>query len=50
MRDFNSVAGNAWRGFAPSAEFIGEFLCNMHSCKYFLNFVKTRNRIIFVMR
>ncbi len=25
MRDLTSVAGNAWRGFAPSAEAIGEF-------------------------
>ena len=47
MRDFNSVAGNAWRGFAPSAEFIGEFfaICILVSIFYF---VKTRNRIIFL--
>jgi len=26
MKNFEVVAGNTWRGFAPSAEFIGEFL------------------------
>lgn len=25
MKDLQSVAGNTWRGFAPSAEFVGEF-------------------------
>ena len=43
MRDLNSVAGNAWRGFAPSAEFIGEFfaICIFITVFYF---IKTRDR------
>jgi hypothetical protein len=43
MRDLNSVAGNAWRGFAPSAEFIGEFfaICILITVFYF---IKTRDR------
>lgn len=44
MRDLNSVAGNAWRGFAPSAEYIGEFfaICIITTIFYF---IKTRNRL-----
>ena len=46
MRDLNSVAGNAWRGFAPSAEFIGEFfaICILITIFYF---IKTRDRATF---
>ena len=25
MKEFSSIAGNTWRGFAPSAESVGEF-------------------------
>tara|TARA_S200000501_G_scaffold256322_1_gene240091 strand:- start:2376 stop:4409 length:2034 start_codon:yes stop_codon:yes gene_type:complete len=45
MRDLNSVAGNAWRGFAPSAEYIGEFfgLCVFIT---FFYFIKTKNKFL----
>ena len=45
MKDLNSVAGNAWRGFAPSAEYIGEFfgLCIFIT---FFYFIKTKNKLL----
>ena len=39
MRDLESVAGNTWRGFASSAEFIGEFyaVCLLVVIYYYLS-------------
>ena len=42
MKNLISVDGNTWRGFAPSAEFIGEFyaICILFTFYYFLQYFK----------
>ena len=44
MKNFDSVVGGAWRGFAPSAEYAGEFfaICLLISIYYFL---ETKNKV-----
>lgn len=44
MKKFESVAGNAWRGLSPSAEFIGEFYA-VSIFLFFLFFKKNKQKI-----
>tara|TARA_B100001057_G_scaffold467882_1_gene526453 strand:+ start:771 stop:2795 length:2025 start_codon:yes stop_codon:yes gene_type:complete len=50
MKNFDSIAGNTWRGFSPSAESIGEFYA-FTILIFFLYLLKTRSfnsKIIYI--